>query len=172
MGRPCNVSRDAHRLAGSSYVGQDAGQQDHASDDRRVEATEAGEQPRFESNLRSPRPRPRRSRLMVKDVSHSWSPVTLPDYFSDPDFAGHFKVLEVLRRWDPIGVICDDNQDEYDGYSVGFMRLLDAGASVDDLVREMRGIVLEHMGMPSLDEAHARACATELAEFWRSWKDG
>ena len=43
-------------------------QQDHASDDRRVEATEAGEQPRFESNLRSPRPRPRRSRLMVKDV--------------------------------------------------------------------------------------------------------
>ena len=68
MGRPCNVSRDAHRLAGSSYIGQDAGQQDHASDDRRVEATEAGEQPRFESNLRSPRPRPRRSRLMVKDV--------------------------------------------------------------------------------------------------------
>ena len=98
--------------------------------------------------------------------------MTLPDYFSDPEFAGYFKVLEVLRRWDPIGVICDDNQDEYDGYSVGFMRLLDAGASVDDLVREMRGIVLEHMGMPSLDEAHARACATELAEFWRSWKDG
>ena len=115
---------------------------------------------------------PTGSQLSRTDVSHSWSPVTLPDYFSDPEFAGYFKVLEVLRRWDPIGVICDDNQDEYDGYSVGFMRLLDAGASVDDLVREMRGIVLEHMGMPSFDEAHARACATELAEFWRSWKDG
>lgn len=97
--------------------------------------------------------------------------MTLPNYFSDPEFAGHLKVLEMLRRWDPIGVIGDDNQDEYDGYSVGFLRLLDSGASVDDLVREMCQIVLGHMGMSSFDEVHARACATELAEFWRSWKD-
>lgn len=98
--------------------------------------------------------------------------MTLPDYFSHPEFAGHFKVMEVLRRWDPIGVIGVDNQDEYGGYSVGFMRLLDAGASVDDLVAEMRGIVLEHMGMPRFHEPHARDCAAELVTFWRSWKGG
>ena len=45
-----------------------SGQQDQASDDRRVQATEAGEQPRFESNRGCQSPRPRRSRLMVKDV--------------------------------------------------------------------------------------------------------
>ena len=45
-----------------------SGQQDQASDDRRVQATEAGEQPRFESNQGRSRPRPRRSRLMVADV--------------------------------------------------------------------------------------------------------
>jgi hypothetical protein len=45
-----------------------AGQQDHASDDRHVHATEAGEQPRFTSNRARSRPRPCRSRLMVKDV--------------------------------------------------------------------------------------------------------
>ena len=56
-----------------------ASQQDHASDDRRVEATEAGDQPRFESNLRSPRPRPRRSRLMVKDVGQPIPWPSLPE---------------------------------------------------------------------------------------------
>ncbi len=98
--------------------------------------------------------------------------MTLPEYFGNPEFAGHFKVMEVLRKWDPIGVVCENNQDEYDAYSVGFMRLLDAGGSVDELVAEMRCVVLERMGMPSFDERHARACATELVSFWRSWKDG
>jgi hypothetical protein len=94
------------------------------------------------------------------------------DYFSNPEFAGHLKLLDVLRRWDPIGVICESNPDEYDGYSAGFMRLLDGRASVDDVVAEMRSLVLEHMGLSSFNEAQARACAAELVEFWRSWKDG
>jgi hypothetical protein len=38
----------------------------------------AMKQPRFESNLRSPSPRPRRSRLMVKDVSWREAPVLPP----------------------------------------------------------------------------------------------
>jgi hypothetical protein len=34
------------------------------------------------------------ARLMAKDVSHaSDRPVTLPEYFSNPEFAGHFKVM-------------------------------------------------------------------------------
>ena len=98
--------------------------------------------------------------------------VTQSDYFSNPEFAGHFKVMGVLRRWDPLGVICDDNQDEYDSYSVGLMRMLDAGASVDDLVGAMREIVLGHMGMSAFDEAQARDCADDLVQFWQSWKGG
>ena len=98
--------------------------------------------------------------------------VTQSDYFKNPEFAGHFKVMEVLRRWEPIGVIGDDSQDEYDSYSVDLMRMLDAGASVDDLVGAMREIVLGHMGMSAFDEAHARDCADELVQFWQSWKGG
>lgn len=98
--------------------------------------------------------------------------MTLPDYFDDPSFAGHLKVLEVLRRWDPIGVICESNQDEYDSYSTDFLTMLDRGATTDDIVRTMQDLVTGHMGMSSFDEVHSRSCAEELVEFWRSWKGG
>ncbi|HEX5053186.1 MAG TPA: hypothetical protein VFZ65_15535 [Planctomycetota bacterium] len=54
-----------------------ASQQDHASDERRVEATESEEQPRFKSNRECQSPRARRSRLMVKDVSPRHHPIGL-----------------------------------------------------------------------------------------------
>jgi hypothetical protein len=98
--------------------------------------------------------------------------VTESEYRKQPEMAGHLKVLEVLRRWDPIGVICQDNQDEYDSYAVEFIHRLDHRVSVPEMVEFMRGLVLDHMGLPSFDEADARVCATELAEFWRSWKEG
>ena len=78
----------------------------------------------------------------------------------------------MLRRWDPIGVICESNQDEYDSYAQEFASRLDAQMPVDKIVEFMRQIVLEHMGMSSFNEVRARACATELAASWRSWKDG
>lgn len=96
--------------------------------------------------------------------------MSLPDYFQKPEFAGHLKVLEVLRRWDPIGVICESNQDEYDSYSTRFVTMLDQGVTTDDLLRAMRALVTDHMGMPSFDEVHSRSCAAELVDFWRSWK--
>ena len=98
--------------------------------------------------------------------------MALPEYFQDPQFAGHFKVLEVLRRWDPIGVICQGNQGEYDSYSTDFMTMLDHGATADDVLRAMRTLATGHMGLACIDEAHSWACAEELVEFWRSWKDG
>ena len=86
------------------------------------------------------------------------------DYLRRPDARGHLKVMEVLRRWDPIGVIDEANQDEYDGYSAGFVRRLDAGASVEDLVEHMRRIVTQAMEI-RFDEAHSRDCATEMVEL-------
>jgi hypothetical protein len=86
--------------------------------------------------------------------------------------AAYDRVRQVLRRWDPIGVVCDENQDEYDSYAQEFASRLDAEAPVDEIVEFMRTLVRDHMGMSSFDEARARACATELAVFWRSWKDG
>src|SRR5437870_3551975 len=93
------------------------------------------------------------------------------DYLSMPLNQPHLKVMAVLRRWDPIGVISQDNQDEYDRYSVDVVRLLDRGATVDDIVDYMRWAVTERMGI-AFDEAHSRDCAQELVDYWRSRKGG
>ena len=97
--------------------------------------------------------------------------VTESDYLGQPEMAGHLKVLDVLRRWDPIGVIGDRNQDEYDAYAPDFIHRLDQRLPVAEIVEFMRGLAQHHMGMPTFDESRARACATELAELWRSWKE-
>jgi hypothetical protein len=94
--------------------------------------------------------------------------LTDSEYLRRPDAQGHLKVLKVLRRWDPIGVIGEDNQDEYDMYSATFVRILDAGATVDALLKHMRWIVTERMSI-AFDERHSKDCANELVEFWRSW---
>ena len=89
------------------------------------------------------------------------------EYLNLPQNQPHLKVMAVLRRWDPIGVIAEDNQDEYDGYSVDVVRLLDRGATVDDIVDYMRSAVIERMGI-EFDEPHSRDCAEELVNYWRS----
>jgi hypothetical protein len=59
------------------------------------------------------------------------------------------KVLELLRKWDPIGAIDESNQDEYDSYAPAIVRALDAGVSADDLTSHSIRIVVEHMGIPA-----------------------
>lgn len=88
------------------------------------------------------------------------------DYFSMPQNQPHLKVKEVLRKWDPIGVIDEDNQDEYDSYSIAIVRLLDRGAKVDEVVDYMRWVVIDQIGLSYFDEAHSRVCARELVEYW------
>lgn len=87
------------------------------------------------------------------------------EYLRLPQNQPHLKVMEVLRRWDPIGVISESNQDEYDGYSVQVVRMLDAGATADSLVDHMRWIVTERMQI-AFDESHSRDCAQELVDYW------
>lgn len=94
------------------------------------------------------------------------------DHLHPRRVAAYDRVRAVLRRWDPIGVICESNHDEYDAYAQQFASRLDAQVPVDRLVEFLRELAMEHMGMPAFDEARARACATELAVFWRAWKDG
>ena len=84
-----------------------------------------------------------------------------------PQNQPHLKVMEVLRRWDPIGVISEHNQNEYDSYSVEIVRLLDRGATVDEIVDYMRWVVTERMGI-RFNKRHSRDCAEELVNYWRS----
>jgi hypothetical protein len=35
------------------------------------------------------------------------------EYLGMPQNQPHLRVMAVLRRWDPIGVITEENQDEY-----------------------------------------------------------
>ena|SRR5277367_3465654 len=92
------------------------------------------------------------------------------EYLQLPKNQPHLRVMAVLRRWDPIGVICESNQDEYDTYSARIVHMLDAGANVDDLVEHMRWIVTERMGI-GFDETHSRECAEELVSYWRSRRE-
>src|SRR5690349_5192575 len=105
-------------------------------------------------------------------MNGSYPPMEQSDYLSMPQNQPHLKVMAVLRRWDPIGVIRADNQDEYDGYSGDVVRLLDGGATVEEVVDYMRWVVTERMGMSRFDERHTRDCARALVEFWRPRRRG
>ena len=92
------------------------------------------------------------------------------DYLKRPDVQGHMKVWEVLREWDPIGVISETNQDEYDSYAPELIRWLDAGASTEFIAETLSEIALNRMGLSSIDDRHTFACAEKLTAFWNSWK--
>ena len=94
--------------------------------------------------------------------------MTTNEYLRRPEAKGYVKVLEILRLWDPIGVISEDNQDEYDGYAAPIVRHLDRGTTVRALQKLMVRIVVENIGI----KAHTRACAKELVRFWKEWKPG
>jgi len=90
-------------------------------------------------------------------------------YLKRPDAKGHLKVLEVLRRWDPIGV-SDLAPDEYDSYSPGVVQMLDNGIGSIDLKLWLVDLARGHMGLDFVDEAHTQDCAEELIAFWSSWR--
>ena len=91
------------------------------------------------------------------------------EYVRRPDAKGHLKVMELLREWDPIGVICDDNQDEYDGYSPTIVLMLDAGVSEEQLYQYLKRLVTGHMGI-GCDCRKTREIARLLVDFWKEWK--
>jgi len=93
------------------------------------------------------------------------------EYVRRPDARGHLKVMELLRAWDPVGVLDDRDwpRDEYDMYSAPIVRMLDDGVSEDDLYDHLKRIVTERMEIPC-DEVKTRRTARELMEFWKESK--
>ena len=82
---------------------------------------------------------------------------------------GLARVLEVLRKWDPIGVLeCPDwPRDEYDAYAPAIVKMLDEQVSRNKIVDHLGWIASEYMGLGNYDRDHATACVQELIDFWR-----
>src|SRR5690242_3497776 len=60
------------------------------------------------------------------------------------------KVEEILRRWDPIGVMVGEFApvDEYHSYAPHIVTLVSNGCSVDELSRHLNKIRTETIGLP------------------------
>lgn len=85
---------------------------------------------------------------------------------------GHLKVLEVLRKWDPIGVISDNIQDEYDMYAPQIIRLLDARCTPKQLAKELYRIKTKEMGLIGFGNlSFEKKLSKELVQWWNEWKD-
>ncbi len=96
------------------------------------------------------------------------------EYLKRPDAKGHLKVLDALRRWDPIGVYGPGStwpDDEYDMYAPAIIRMLDAGITARDLAQHLKSIAIDMMGLSGDDKMNF-AIAQELVSFWKEWKDG
>ncbi len=79
-------------------------------------------------------------------------------------------VEDVLRRWDPIGVIAGSIEDgcpvdEYDSYAPSVVGLLSRGCTVDALASHLEKIRTEQIGLPAYQESDT-AIAFELVSWW------
>ncbi|WP_172830230.1 hypothetical protein [Opitutus sp. GAS368] len=93
------------------------------------------------------------------------------EYIKRGDVQGHLKVMELLRKWDPIGVLQTPNapKDEYDLYSADIVRLLDAGITEEQLSKHLNNIATQRMGL-TRDISGDRPIARELVSYWVGWK--
>lgn len=72
----------------------------------------------------------------------------------NPNRAVHAEALEAIdeilwRLWDPIGVNdAPEARDEYSAYAAGVLDLLRRGADDEEVVRHLRSIESERMGLP------------------------
>jgi hypothetical protein len=90
------------------------------------------------------------------------------DYLKRPDAQRHIRVWEVLREWDPIGVISEFHLHEYDRYAPAVIRMLDAGASTDFVTKWLIDLATSHMGLSDVDAIRTYRCAAKLTDFWRN----
>lgn len=93
------------------------------------------------------------------------------EYLHRPDAKGHLKVMELLRKWDPIGALDDPTwpDDEYNMYSAPIVLMLDAGVSERKLYGHLKRIVTDRMEL-RCDKTKTKQIAHELVEFWKEWK--
>lgn len=94
------------------------------------------------------------------------------EYLKRPDAKGHLKVLEVLRKWDPIGVISESNQDEYDSYAPRIIRMLDDRCTPKQLAKVLYDLKTKDMGLCGFWlMSEEKRIAKDLVAWWNEWKD-
>jgi hypothetical protein len=96
--------------------------------------------------------------------------VSESEYLKRRYAGGHLKVMEMLRKWDPIGVIFEKNQDEYDSYSPVIVRMLDGGCTAQELAEHLAWLQIDRMGITP-NKKHDHDIASELVEFWKHWNE-
>lgn len=79
------------------------------------------------------------------------------------------EIRDLWCEWDPIGVMSDDDwpRDEYDSYLGPALRLLEAGATVDEIIKYLAYVELDYIGMS--DTHLASAQRQEFAQKLRNW---
>ncbi len=81
-------------------------------------------------------------------------------------------VEEILRRWDPIGVLPglgDDEgpMDEYDSYAPHVLGLMQRGAGTLEIGAHLSDLRTRQMGLPPSPQSDSRFAA-ELMTWWSS----
>ena len=81
----------------------------------------------------------------------------------------HRKVLEMLRDWDPIGVISEDHQDEYESYAAAIVRLLDGGRDAVKLADHLGRIRVVSIGLSDSESERQKdiEIARRLVDWWQ-----
>ena len=89
------------------------------------------------------------------------------EYLQRPDAKGHLKVLEVLRKWDPLGVISARNMAEYDSYAPVIIRMLDNRCTPKELARFLYNLKTKDMGLAGFWlMAEEKRISQELVDWW------
>jgi hypothetical protein len=76
------------------------------------------------------------------------------------------EVRELWQVWDPIGVMetPDARQDQYDSYLDPTVRLLERGASTEEIEAYLEWVAYKRMGLPWIPNP-----AREFAQVLRKW---
>lgn len=76
------------------------------------------------------------------------------------------------NAYDPIGVVTEERDDEYDAYIGDVMRMLEVGASQNDLIAYLRPLVTGHIGLswsPYLAERTEEFAAQCVDWYRKKW---
>jgi hypothetical protein len=79
----------------------------------------------------------------------------------------HRQIIDVLNReWDPIGVVSDNIEDEYDSYAAKIAALIRNGATDDQLSRYLEKQEIDSMGLSRpFDKERATKVIAELRKL-------
>jgi hypothetical protein len=86
------------------------------------------------------------------------------------------EVRDLWCAWDPIGVMSmlDWPRDEYDAYLGPTLRMLESGASLQEISAYLEWAELDHMGLSDNEQArsHRLVFAAKLREWYQKhWAD-